>query len=406
MKILHLNVRLQEGGAARIALDLHRQLQAGGCESRLGYGWGERGGTSSAQHSIPHSFQVGNRLQVAGNMLLHRLFGVDFLAPSGDGQQQLKAALHWADVVHLHVIHSYFLPFRQLVTALLDAGKPVVWTAHDYWMLTGRCAFTEGCVSWRDGCGACLRVNNYPPVWLDWSAAQFKRRRQALASLGSLLHVICPSEFVAQAFKAGLPDTRVSVIANWLDSEFEAALQGISLTESALCLNKPVLKVLVMANDLADSSKVDRLVINPLLAIKHVELHTIGLASPFTGANVVNHGRIASRARLVQIIAAADLAVFTSEKDTFGLVMIEALACGVPVFATESQAAREVLAVLGLTPAGSQQALLDLLRDKLLPACYRALSAASLRNTVLKHYAAAPAIQRYRQSYAYALSCQ
>jgi len=406
MRILHVNVRLQEGGAARIALDLHRRLLDAKIESQFAYGWGEKGGKSSAEADIPFSFQVGNQVQVAGNVLIHKLAGVDSLPPLGAGKNKLVEAIRWADVVHLHAVHSYFLPFEWLVHELIRTGKPVIWTAHDYWMLTGRCAFTEGCEAWRDGCGACKSGDNYPSARLDFSAAQFKRRRQALASLGALLHVICPSEFVAHAFRAGLPDTRISVIANWLDSEFEAVLQGVSLSETALCLNKPVLKVIIIADDLADASKVNRPVVNALLAMKHIELHTVGRSSPFTGANVVNHGRIADRARLVNIIVAADLAVFTSEKDTFGLVMIEALACGVPVLATDSQAAREVLAVLGLTPAGSRQALLDLLRDKSLPASYRGFSAASLGKKLLTHYSARHAVQRYQQSYAYALSCQ
>ncbi len=50
---------------------------------------------------------------------------------------------------------------------------------------------------------------------------------------------------------------------------------------------------------------------------------------------------------LAQIYAAADVFVFPSLTDTFGLVMLEALACGVPVAAFPAAAPRDVLAMAG-----------------------------------------------------------
>ena len=119
MRILHVNVRLQEGGAARVALDLHLQLLGLGVESQFAYGWGEKGGKSSEEASIQNCFQVGQQLQVASNMLLHRMVGIDFLGPMGEGRRRLIEAIHWADVVHLHVVHSYFLPLAWLVKELV-----------------------------------------------------------------------------------------------------------------------------------------------------------------------------------------------------------------------------------------------------------------------------------------------
>lgn len=357
MKVLQVNVRLQEGGAARIALDLHRQLLIAGVESRFAYGWGERGGKSSAEANVPNSFQVGQQIQVAGNMLSHKVVGVDYVQPVGTRCKRLIEAINWADVVHLHVIHSYFLPFEWLLKELVRSGKPVVWTAHDYWMLTGRCAFTEGCEGWRNGCGHCPTQKNYPPSYLDFSATQFKFKRELLAGLGSQLHVVTPSEFLAQAIRDGLPNVGVSVIPNWIDSEFEAALHRVPLSTDSTQAKDNKIRVLVVANDLSDPSKVDRKLINKLMSMPHIEAHTVGRNSPFSGANVVNHGRIAQRSRMVETISSADVALFTSEKDTFGLVMIEALACGIPVLAVDSLASKEVLGRLGLMSVCRQEIL-------------------------------------------------
>jgi putative colanic acid biosynthesis glycosyltransferase len=406
MRILHVNVRLQEGGAARIALDLHRQLLNAGIESRFAYGWGEKGGISSAEAGIPCSFQVGQQIQVASNMLLHKVAGIDCVPPIGVGRKSLIEAIHWADVIHLHVIHSYFLPFGWLVKELVRAGKPVVWTAHDYWILTGRCAFTEGCEGWRDGCGLCPTQKNYPPSLIDFSASQFKIKRRLLTGLDSLLHVVAPSEFVAKAIREGLPNANVGVIPNWIDSEFEAALHNIPMKTAPITLPTEKIKVIVIANDLSDPTKVDRELVNRLLGMPHIELHTAGQNSPFTGASIVNHGRIAQRKRMVETIALADVALFTSEKDTFGLVMIEALACGVPVLAIESLAAREVLSMLSLIPVATKHELARILQNSELPNCYKQLTRRMLQENVLRNYGGKAAYKKYEQFYVSALSCR
>lgn len=398
MKVLQVNVRLQEGGAARIALDLHRQLLKVGVESRFAYGWGEKGGKSSAEAGVPHSFQVGQQIQVASNMLLHEVAGIDCMPPVGEGRKCLIEALQWADVVHLHVIHSYFLPFGWLVKELVRAGKPVIWTAHDYWMLTGRCAFTEGCERWRDGCGSCPTQHNYPPAYFDFSATQLKVKRRLLAALGQRLHIVTPSEFVAKAIRDGLPDVDVRVIPNWIDSEFEAALYDVQLRADLINLSTGKIKVVVIANDLSDSTKVDQVLVNQLTDMPHVEIHTIGQNSPFAGERTINHGRITQRKQMVETISSADVALFTSEKDTFGLVVIEALACGVPVFAVESEASTEVLGRLGLRSM-KRKKIISTLSEPYAVKLFLSTIGISFRQAVASVYGSEKAIRAYRSLY-------
>lgn len=406
MKVLQVNVRLQEGGAARVALDLHRQLIDSGIESRFAYGWGEKGGRSSLEAEVPSGFQVGQQIQVASNMLLHRVLGVDCVPPVGSARRALTEAIRWADVVHLHVIHSYFLPIGWLVKELVGAHKPVVWTAHDYWMLTGRCASPEGCEGWKDGCGRCPTQENYPPSLMDLSASQFVLKRESLAGLGARLHVVSPSEFVADAIREGFPDLDVRVIQNWIDSEFEMAVHDVPMSDAPMHLAAEKIKVLIVANDLSDPTKVDRELVSRLLEMRHIEVHTVGQNSPFAGGGVVNHGRVSERKRMVEIITSADVALFTSEKDTFGLVMIEALACGVPVFAVDSSAAREVLRVIDIRPVEDKWMIADLLRNRELPSCYSGTSRAVLRDDINRHFGQAVAVSRYVAAYKEAMTNQ
>ena len=76
------------------------------------------------------------------------------------------------------------------------------------------------------------------------------------------------------------------------------------------------------------------------------------------------------RAELAQVYAAADVFVFPSRADTFGLVMLEAMACGTPVAALPEDGPLEVLAARR-TPGG--QRLGGALNEDLRVACHEAL---------------------------------
>ncbi len=76
------------------------------------------------------------------------------------------------------------------------------------------------------------------------------------------------------------------------------------------------------------------------------------------------------RHELAEVYAAADVFVFPSRADTFGLVMLEAMACGTPVAAFPEDGPLEVLAARK-TPAGPRMG--GALNEDLRVACHEAL---------------------------------
>ena len=78
---------------------------------------------------------------------------------------------------------------------------------------------------------------------------------------------------------------------------------------------------------------------------------------------------ILDRAALAGVYAAADVFVFPSRSETFGLVMLEAMACGTPVAAYPVEGPQEVLGA-----AGGHAARGGVLDDDLLAATQRALA--------------------------------
>ena len=101
---------------------------------------------------------------------------------------------------------------------------------------------------------------------------------------------------------------------------------------------------------LADEKGLDRLL--PLARSGQVHLVLVGagpararLEREFAGTGTTFTGEVRGPA-LTQAYAGADVFAFTSTTDTLGLVLLEALASGLPVVAVESPASRELLAEL------------------------------------------------------------
>ena len=82
-----------------------------------------------------------------------------------------------------------------------------------------------------------------------------------------------------------------------------------------------------------------------------------GKFSPFDGANVVNHGFETDKRKADERWNEMDALVFSSRVDNYPLILCEALSIGVPVIATHSDAAREVLEKSGGKTFAEQEVL-------------------------------------------------
>lgn len=60
-----------------------------------------------------------------------------------------------ADIIHLHWINQGMLSLED-IHRLLELGKPVVWTMHDMWPMTGICHHARLCSHYTQSCGDCF----------------------------------------------------------------------------------------------------------------------------------------------------------------------------------------------------------------------------------------------------------
>lgn len=361
MRILHINVRLNEGGAAKVTLDLHTRLLDRGVESSFFYGYGPGAKRNLEDQHVPNAYPLGLRTQVVGNYAVHKLFGVDLFSPVGQRASSLRAAVREADIIHLHVIHSYFVPYAWLFGLLREANKKVVWTLHDSWSLTGRCAITGSCDKWLSGCGSCPLMMNYPSARVDLSGFESGRKRKEIATLKDNLVMVGCSRWVTRRARTIFPQQQVYFVPNGLDKEMEECIRSRKVT-GGLSGRKPSL--LVISADLSDTQKQNLDIIRRVLESGLCTVHTVGKRSVFDGENVVNHGQVSDRSRLAEIYRNADATLFTSVVDNFSLVMVESLAAGTPVLALDSPGSREVLGMVRARPIKDEGEMLSIVKQR------------------------------------------
>ncbi|MGK9172896.1 colanic acid biosynthesis glycosyltransferase WcaC [Yokenella regensburgei] len=345
MKILQFNVRLAEGGAAGVALDLHQRALQKGMHSRFVYGYGKGGKKSVSHNDYPQVIKQTPRLTSLANLALFRLFNRDLFGNLNNLYRTVSRT-SGPVVLHFHVMHSYWLNLADVVTFCqkVKTHKPdvtLVWTLHDHWSVTGRCAFTDGCEGWKTGCEACPTLTNYPPVKVDRAHRLVGQKRQWFREMLALgCQFISPSQHVADAFNSLYGAGRCRIINNGIDVATEAILADLSPV--TVTRGRP--KIAVVAHDLRYDGKTNQKLVRDVIATgENVELHTFGKFSPFEGPNVVNHGFMTDKRQLMSELNQMDALLFTSRVDNYPLILCEALSIGVPVIATHSDAAREVL---------------------------------------------------------------
>lgn len=195
MRIVHINSHYDQGGAARIAACIHRELLREGQESYAVYG---RGGDRQEKNV----FRFDGRADIYVSALLSRVTGLNGYW----NRAATRRLLHILDrvrpdILHLHALHGYYLNLEMLFGYINAHEIPCVWTFHDCHAFTGNCGYFFDCGRWREGCGGCPRLGGYPAsLFLDFTAQMLRHKRE-LFTAGSKKIIACPSEWLTETAK-------------------------------------------------------------------------------------------------------------------------------------------------------------------------------------------------------------
>jgi glycosyltransferase involved in cell wall biosynthesis len=350
MKVLMLNTSDRKGGAAIAAQRLRQALEQAGVEVTMivrdplrGKSGDDDPGVISVSAKRWH--RAVNRLRFlwerwvifCHNGFTRRdLFAVS-LANTGTDVSRMKAVRE-ADVIHLHWVNQGFLSLSDL-RKIAALGKPIVWTLHDMWPVTGICHHAWECARYQSRCGSCPFLHRNKPADLSHRIQQKKAALYAFA----VPHLVPVSEWLAEkcresALGSTLPITR---IPNPLDTVFfspgdrqEARTKlGLPADKTILLMgaariDDPVKGFPLMKEALAmlPAERKEKIVCVLFGAFKD----EAAALSDFP-ATVDWRGTVSDPEALRALYRAADIFVVPSLEDNLPNTVMEAMACATPV---------------------------------------------------------------------------
>lgn len=335
MKILQINRSFSSGGAAIVGYRLHNYINSK--TDSKSYIYCRLKNTDDKNVKPLYNGIFGRAHSVAIDRF-ERLFGLQYFF-----QRSFKyiANNKWfksADIVHFHNTHGGYI--SQWFLAEVAKRKPVVWTLHDMWAITGRCAHSSGCEKWKTGCGRCPYQRNHPSTLIDTSAFLWKLKRSLYSKIK--VNIVVPSLWLYDK----LPDSILGhcnscIIRNAIDTDIFKPYDKPLLRKSLNIPENKFVILFVAHGGIAAHHKGFRYLQNALKNIYRKGLRPFLVAigdskkvnSKKLGLEALCAGKISSELLLMRYYAAVDCFILPSVSDNAPLTIIESLACGTPVIA-------------------------------------------------------------------------
>lgn len=339
VKILQINITANWGSTGKIAEQIGLCAMDLGWESYLAYGY----------HINPSKSQI-IKIGTDRSIKWHRKFARYGL---GDGRgswcatKKLIATIKQInpDIIHLHNIHGNYINFKVLFDYLTSVDTPVVWTLHDCWSFTGRCAFFDSvdCSRWMVGCGSCPAPKLYPKAKLfDWSAHNYNLKRRLFTAKKNM-HLVSVSNWLsgllAQSF---LKDCNHITIHNGIDITRFAPTQS----SQPLCQEGKHLVLGVASKWDERKGFEDFFKLRERLDTENYDITLIGLTDKqiaMLPSGIVGVRRTQSAKELAAYYTAASVFVNPTYSDNYPTTNLESMACGTPVITYQTGGSPEAI---------------------------------------------------------------
>lgn len=337
MKILHINTTLS-GGAGIAALRHSEAMRRMGIDSKL-----LTLDPDNKEGCI--SYAITEKQKQTNKTLLFVFHKLTRLVVK-------RVAWHWAtfdydlskikeiteaDVIYIHWVND-FLSYKA-IDYLLKTKKRVIWYMHDMWPITGGCHYSFECKGYEGLCKQCPQMKA-----LRFLASNQLKRKIAEWSGHDNFYLSAPSQWLCDCIRrsAVFHDHQVYCCPNVIDTTvFKPQNKNRVRQKFGLPINKKL--ILFSAMGVKNPYKGTEFLIDALCRIKdkNYEFVVLGKATkddfPMSIREKIHLvGFVSGQEQMALLYSAADLLLITSIAENFPNVVIEAMACGVPVvgFAT------------------------------------------------------------------------
>ena len=294
-------------------------------------------GRTHAWHSVPYHPAAPRR--ALGRLARRAPAGVRWRLHDALVTRPLRRILDELapEVVNLHNLHG-----ARWQVGVLDAvpeSARVLWTLHDMWTLTGRCAYAYECRQFLRGCTAtCPTPHEYPALEPGLIATAWADRVEALRRRPDVV-AVAPSRWLAREAMAGLwGGHEVAHVPNSVPSDSYFPVPRHQ-ARAALGLDDRDRVVVVMAEKLAERRKGWSYLQAALEQMRAPELRLLLVGEGGSQVDVSPPHRVIALGRVDEvehqrlILSAAEALVHPAPVDNLPKVVLEAMACGLPTVA-------------------------------------------------------------------------
>ena len=363
--IVIINVAINWGSTGRIVEDIGKLANSNGWSVYIAHG--ARYKNPTILNSIQLSSFAGEVIHYF-NSTLFDAQGLGSRYATKRFIEQLDA-LH-PDLIHIHIIHGCFINYPLLFQYLMTHDIPVVWTLHDCWAMTGHCVHFERthCERWKTQCGPCPQIHDFPASYLlDRSRRNYALKKELFTALNKMRVTTVSTWLKNRAAQSYLNKYPIDVVPNGIDTSLFVNTGG-SIRDRLKIGDKKLLLAVASGFD-------GRKGINDYVALSRIlpcdfQLLLVGANDKdrrMLPDNVISMGRTRDVEELVAYYSAADALLSLSYEETFGLTIIEAMACGTPAIVYDNTAQPELITpdTGRIVPTGN----IDALKDTIIAMC-------------------------------------
>lgn len=339
MKLLQINSVANIGSTGRIAEAIGNMAIRHGWESYIAYG-------RDAARSNSTLIRIGRKIDTLVHAILSRLFDVHGLCSKRATKHLLKEIDRIEpDIIHIHNLHGYYINVPLLIDYAKRKNIPTVITMHDFWFMTGHCAYiNKSCQQWMHHCHHCPRLKEYPSAFCDRSFANWEMKARIFSNAKNITFVPVSYYLYELANKSLLKDNTFRVIHNGIDVE-----SFKPVNPSAYALNEidwTKFNILTVATRWTSANGFGDVMALSSLLPEDCRIIMVGVDDKqltTLPTNIIGIKRTENIAQLRELYSRADVTFNPNTEVTFGLVTIESLACGTPVVVLKGTAGEELI---------------------------------------------------------------
>lgn len=263
------------------------------------------------------------------------------------GYRDVRSELQEFDIINL-----FWMQTLADLSKLAKVNKPKVITLHDMWFLTGGCSYSFGCEKYRIGCRSCEFM---------WTPFARDARKQFLAKERILLNdttrVVVTSKWMhGAAIARGIPDSKIFMIKNFIPDTYHY-FDNKTMARDLLGISSRLKHqyILYFIGSIGDPRKGFDLFCNAIALLpadlkkEVLVLHLGPVDNSYdavlenNGIDIIHLGSFVEEVPQVIAYNAADYLICPSRYDNSPNVIAEAHMCGLPVIASSSTGASDMI---------------------------------------------------------------